>query len=158
MTEVTQLIKKAKEIVDKIEYIDLATVTKSGEPWCSPVWFVKDDQYNFYFYSPKKSQHAENIRDNGRGFVVIYDSTVPEGTGFGVYMTAKVSELAEVPDIEIAIKWIFVKKPRKKIPEDFMGEAPRRIYKVTPDQIWVNDAELINGLYLDYRVPIKLID
>jgi hypothetical protein len=158
MANVTELTRKAKEVIDSIEYIDLATITKDGEPWSSPLWFVRDDQYNFYFYSPKKSQHSINIRDNGRGFVVIYDSRAPEGTGFGVYMTAQVNELNNIPDIKNAIKWIFTKKAKKKIPEDFLGESPRRIYKVTPKQVWVNDSELTNGLYLDYRIPIKLVE
>lgn len=157
MADITKLTEQAKEVIDKIVYIDLATVTSEGQPWSSPVWYVRDNKYNFYFYSPKYSQHAINIRDNGRGFIVIYDSTVPEGTGFGVYMTVQVKELQTVPEIEKAIKWIFTKKPRKKVPEDFMRDAPRRIYQVTPGEVWVNDAEIKNGLYLDYRVPIKLI-
>ena len=31
------------------------------------------------------SQHSKNIRSNHKTFAVIYNSTVKEGTGFGVY-------------------------------------------------------------------------
>src|SRR3972149_1915816 len=129
MAEATEITKQARNIIDTIEYIDLATVTPDGKPWSSPLWFVRDNNYNFYFYSPNYTQHAKNIRENGKGFVVIYDSRAPEGTGFGVYMTARVIELSKVSEVEQAIKWIQTKKKKVKTPQDFLGESPRRIYK-----------------------------
>ncbi len=156
MTDIAALTKQAKKVIDTIEYIDLATVTPDGRPWNSPLWFVKDKDYNFYFYSPKYTQHAKNIRANGKGFVVIYDSTAPEGTGFGVYMTAKVKELSTAPEVEAALKWIFAKQKKKRLAHDFLGSSPRRVYKVMPQKVWVNDAEEKDGLYLDYRIPIRL--
>jgi nitroimidazol reductase NimA-like FMN-containing flavoprotein (pyridoxamine 5'-phosphate oxidase superfamily) len=156
MADAAQLSQKAKAIIDAIEYIDLATVTPDGHPWSSPLWYVRDDEYNFYFYSPKTSQHSQNIRTNGRGFVVIYDSRAPEGTGEGVYMTVMVRELTTETEIAGALTWVFAKKPKPKKVSDFMGDAPRRIYKVTPTAVWMNDAELKDGLYLDFRVPVSL--
>jgi len=107
MSKVDSLTKQAKKVIDTIQYIDLATVSGDGKPWNSPLWYVRDDKYNFYFYSPKYTQHSKNIRNNGKGFVVIYDSTVPEGEGFGVYMTARVKELSKVFEIEEALRWGF---------------------------------------------------
>src|SRR3972149_11197691 len=107
MADIAALTKQAKQVIDTIEYIDLATVTRDGKPWSSPLWFVRDTDYNLYFYSPKYTQHAKNIRANGKGFVVIYDSTAPEGTGLGGYMTAKVKELNTVSEVEEALKWMF---------------------------------------------------
>jgi general stress protein 26 len=128
MDKIHKYTKDAKRVIDSIEYIDLATVTSGGKPWSSPLWFVRDNNYNFYFYSPNYTQHTKNIRENGKGFVVIYDSRAPEGTGFGVYMTAKVKELSKVAEVEEAIKWIQTKKKKAKTPQDFLGESPRRIY------------------------------
>ena len=156
MADIVALTKQAKKVINTIEYIDLATVTPDGKPWSSPLWFVRDDSYNFFFYSPNYTQHAKNIRENGKGFVVIYDSRAPEGTGFGVYMTASVKELSKVAEVEEAIKWMQTKNKKVKTPQDFLGESPRRIYKVTPTKVWVNDAELKNGLFLDYRIEINL--
>jgi general stress protein 26 len=156
MANIKKLTQDAKKVIDTIQYIDLATVTKEGTPWSSPLWFVRDNKYNFYFYSPKYSQHSKNVKENGKGFVVIYDSKAPKGAGFGVYMTAKVKELNKTTDINNAIKLIFKKKKKQRTPQDFLGKSPRRIYKITPIKVWVNDAELKNGLYLDYRIPIKL--
>ena len=66
MADVKKLTKDAEKVIDTISYIDLATVTPNGAPWSSPVWFAKDSKYNFYFYSPKYTQHAKNIRDTAR--------------------------------------------------------------------------------------------
>jgi general stress protein 26 len=155
MDKVARYTKDAKKVIDKIEYIDLATVTSDGRPWNSPLWFARDSKYNFYFYSPKYTQHAKNVRNNGKGFVIIYDSTAPEGTGFGVYMRVNVRELKEEKEVEEAFRWVFKGKKKGSV-KDFIGKTPRRMYKVTPQKVWVNDAEIKNDLYLDYRVEIKL--
>jgi len=41
--------------------------------------------------SDKNGQHSKNIAENNRVFIVIYDSTVPEGDGEGVYIQAMAS-------------------------------------------------------------------
>ena len=71
-------------------------------------------------------------------------------------MTAKVKELNTTPEVKEAIKWIFKKKKKQRTTQDFLGKSARRIYKVSPNKVWVNDAELKNGLYLDYRISINL--
>jgi general stress protein 26 len=79
----------AKEIIEKIQYITIATVSKDGEPWNTPVYSAYDEDYNFYWISWKENQHSKNIAENNQVFSVIYDSTVPEGTGEGVYIRQK---------------------------------------------------------------------
>ncbi len=90
---------RAKQIINKIHYLTLATVSKGGEPWNSPLSYSVDSNFNFYFGSPKHTQHSQNIRNNGKGFIVIYDSTAPDGEGEGVYMTMNVRELSDEPEI-----------------------------------------------------------
>ncbi len=82
-------IAVAKRIVKENLYINIATVTPDGMPWSSPVYSSFDKNYNFYWASAKSGQHSKNIRENNNIFVVIYDSTVREGTGKGVYMKGK---------------------------------------------------------------------
>jgi len=156
MNKIQKYTKDAKKVIDSIQYIDLATITKNGRPWNSPLWFKRDKDYNFYFGSPKNTQHTKNIRANGRGFVVIYDSRAPEGTGFGVYMTVRVKELTEPMELKKAIKLLFANDKLKRVPEDFLSKSPLRLYKVIPSKVWVNDSEMKNGLYIDYRIEIKL--
>lgn len=122
--------KRAQEILQKIIYATLATVTKDGKPWNSPVRHCFDKDMNIYWFSDKEGQHSKNVRENGKVFIVIYDSTVPEGKGEGVYFEAAVEELNDPDEIRLARR---IKKGEDKdAPDDFMGGAVRRVYKATP--------------------------
>lgn len=145
---------RAKEIIGKIHYLTLATTSAENIPWNSPLAYSVDNNFNFYFGSSKESQHAHNIRNNEKGFVVIYDSTAPDGEGEGVYMTAKVRELSDAQEIQDAINAMFGKHSKYKI-EHFTGESNLRAYKIEPITFWMNDTDEKEGLFFDYRVQIK---
>lgn len=154
-----QLIKKAKEIISKILYITIATVTEDGKPWNSPVYSAYDEHYNFYWVSWKDNQHSKNIAENEDVFLVIYDSRVPEGTGEGVYVQAKAHELIDQQEIEKALSLLYARKnqdPKKRKAEEFLGDYPRRVYKAIPEKVWINASKRINGNYIDKRVEINL--
>lgn len=152
-----QSTKMAKDVIEKILYITIATSNKEGVPWNSPVYSAYDESYNFYWASYVENQHSKNIRANQNVFIVIYDSTVPEGTGFGVYMEGKAYQLDkdDVEEIKHAIKLLSErvnKKPRS--PEEFLEGFPRRIFKFVPEKIWVNSEGEIKGNYVDTRIDI----
>jgi len=149
---------QAKKIIDKILYITLATTSKQGQPWNSPVYSAFDENYNFYWISWKENQHSQNIRENNRIFIVIYDSTVSEGQGQGVYIQAKAYELDDEKEIESALKYLdgrIGKEGRHKVSQ-FQGDMPRRVYEAVPEKSWVNIDDRINGEFIDKRVEIKL--
>ena len=149
--------QRAKEIIEKIRYITLATVTPDGEPWNSPVFSAHDEQYNFYWASWKENQHSKNICANGKVFLVIYDSQAPEGTGEGVYIQARAVELSDEKEIAHAAKHLWGRKnkaPRQ--PYELLGEYPRRMYKAIPEKIWMNSTGNINGNFIDTREEIML--
>jgi Pyridoxamine 5'-phosphate oxidase len=67
-------------------YITIATADSNGQPWNTPLYAAYDEHYNFYWASWTESVHSRNIRQNPAVFLVVYDSTVPEGTGEGIYI------------------------------------------------------------------------
>lgn len=147
-------VEIANEIFQKIPYLNLATVSDGGKPWNTAVWYAKDDDYNLYFVSPKNTVHAKNINANNMGFVTIYDSTVPDGQGVGLYIEATVSEIKDTKSIIKAISCLYKAKKNKRQSIEFISSAPLRIYKVKPHQTWINDAKEQKGLFLDYRVKL----
>jgi hypothetical protein len=149
---------RAKEILNTIRYATIATASKEGKPWNSPVAHVNDNDLNIYWFSDKANQHSQNVRENENVFIVIYDSTVPEGDGEGVYIEAKAMELSDPEEIQFARK--LKKGPGYNRPaDDFLGEAIRRVYKAVPQHVWMNAAEEKDGVFLrDYRVSIPLDD
>ena len=156
-TKISELATKAKKVINDIIYITLATSNKNHEPWNSPVYCAFNTDYIFYWASWIGNQHSKNIKENENVFVVIYDSTVPEGTGFGVYMKGKACQLKKTNIIEIikSLKLLYdrkKKKPRK--PQEFLGLFPRRIFKFVPDKIWVNSEGNMKGNFIDARIDI----
>ncbi len=126
-------IDSAVKILKSMKYMTLATVCEDGSPWNSPVAHSPLKELVFYWGSTEDSVHSQNIRRDKRVFVVVYDSTLPEGMGEGVYMKGEAEELDEV-------------------------EGLVRMYRFTPKQIWINDAEKdANGKYLkDFRVELDM--
>ncbi|HTE22117.1 MAG TPA: pyridoxamine 5'-phosphate oxidase family protein [Candidatus Limnocylindria bacterium] len=144
----------AREVVDQIKYITLATVDENGQPWNTPVAsFRFDNDYTFYWASWTDNQHSKNIQSNGRVFIAIYDST-PAGDkpSGGVYIQAEAVELSEEQEVMQAAL-VFKNDPYN--PSDgkqYLGDCPRRIYKAVPLKIWMNADEEINGNFVDVRV------
>ncbi len=60
--------KRAKDIVGKILYITLATSTKNGIPWNSPLCTAFDKDYNFYWTPDWNGQHSKNSTENDNIF------------------------------------------------------------------------------------------
>lgn len=155
--DIEDLARQAKSTIENILYITIATANKKGEPWNSPVYSAYDENYNFYWASYTENQHSKNIRENKAVFIVVYDSTVPEGTGFGVYLKGRSAQLEEknINEIKKAIKLLYHRKtgkPRK--PTEFLGKFPRRIFKFIPEKAWVNSKGQVNGNFVDTRVEI----
>lgn len=147
----------AKQIIAKIRYMTIATVDTNGQPWNTPVARSYDAQHNFYWISHKDSVHAQNIRQNNKIFIVIYDSTVPSENAWGVYIKARAFEVNDAEkDDEIAAA--FAKDDPYDPPQggQYLGDHPRRVYQAVPEKIWMNDSSTIDGNYIDTRKEVQL--
>lgn len=156
--QMIQMVAKAKkEIKDRL-YLTLATVDNNFSPWNAPVYSAFDQKYNFFWMSSLASQHSKNIRFNSKTFAVIYDSTVPEGTGFGVYLRGNSYELDSTDNNEInhGIEIMSERIHRTDLPpaSDYLSPFPRRVYKFIPHQVWVNTIVTIQGKKVDQRLDI----
>jgi nitroimidazol reductase NimA-like FMN-containing flavoprotein (pyridoxamine 5'-phosphate oxidase superfamily) len=152
----TDYIARTKKVLEQIHYATIATSSKDGKPWNSPVAHVYDDDLNIYWFSDKEGQHSRNVRENGNVFIVIYDSTIPEGQGEGVYIEAKASEIND-PDEITRVRRIKKGQDYDRPADDFLGDAVRRVYKAVPERAWMNDAEIKDGVFIrDYRVEVPL--
>lgn len=153
------LNKRAREIVEKIIYITIATSSKDGQPWNSPVYSAYDEKYNFFWASDQNGQHSGNIEEDNRVFLVVYDSTAPEGTGEGVYIQAKAYKLTDKEEIDHALKHLAGRKGKEpKSADEFLGDYPRRVYKAVPEKVWMNGDGDVNGNYIDIRMEVDLLE
>lgn len=153
---VNNLVEEAAKTIENILYINIASITPEGKPWNSPVYCAFDKNLNFYWLSWKLNQHSKNIRNNSSVFVTIYDSTVPAGTGFGVYFEGKAYELSNPKDILAGTLTVYKREKRKpKDVKQFLNKFPRRVYKFIPEKVWVNGDGEIDGNYIDNRTEIN---
>lgn len=152
-----KLIREAAKVIQNILYINIASITPSGKPWNTPAYCAFDKNLNYYWISWKENQHSQNVRNSASVFVTVYDSTVPAGTGFGVYFEGKAYELKNPKDIFLAVKELYHREKRK--PKDvmqFLKKFPRRVYKFVPEKVWVNGDGEIDGNYIDTRTELEL--
>jgi len=156
--QMVQVVAKAKEEIKNRLYLTLATVDNNSSPWNAPVYSAFDQKYNFYWMSSLTSQHSKNIRYNSKTFAVIYNSTVPEGTGFGVYLRGNSYELnsRDINDITYGIAVMAARIHRSDLPpaNDYLFPFPRRVYKFIPHQAWVNRIVTIQGKKVDQRLEV----
>ena len=78
----------ARAIIDANLYMVLGTVDDRGRPWTSPVYYAPERYRDFYWVSRPDALHSRNLAARQDVSIVIFDSSVPIGTGEVVYMTA----------------------------------------------------------------------
>ena len=120
-------------ILKNMKYMTIATVCDDGSPWNTPVAPNLKKDLVFTWGSNENSVHSQNIRKEKRVFVVIYDSTAPEGTGEGIYMKGEAKELDKY-------------------------EGTLKMYHFVPEKIWINDEEKNDdgSFKRDIRVELDL--
>jgi uncharacterized protein YhbP (UPF0306 family) len=153
MSENTRL---AQTILSHLPYITLATATPDGIPWNAPVYAAFDETYTFFWVSAKYARHSQNIRANPRIAMVVYDSTIPPGTGKGVYMEARAYELTESRECSHALACLQRRGWEHPPSVDMVvGATLRGVYKAVPEKIWIS-ADDEHGL--DGRVEVDMLE
>jgi len=146
--------QKARDILGSIKYATIATVSETGEPWNTPVaaFHFKGD-YVLYWASWQQNQHSQNIRQNGRAYIVVYDSTpLDDAPSVGVYMMGEAHEITDREEVMRAAL-VFSGDPYNSSDgKEYLGNYPRRIYKFVPSKIWMNGDGEIEGNFVDIRV------
>lgn len=148
---------KAIKVIKEIKYLNIASVCKDRKPWNTPVYTSFDKDLNFYWLSWKENQHSVNIENNENVFVTLYDSTCPEGTGFGVYMEGTAKKITSIPLLTKALTIAYTRSNKKvKAAKLFLTSYPRRAYQFVPKRVWVNGDDLIKKQFVDVRHELDL--
>ena len=154
-----EILARARSIITNNLYCTISTCSHDVYPWVSPVFFAYDEELRLYWSSAVVAKHSQNLYDNqGRAAITIFDSSVSEGTGEGVYFSGVGSEL-ERDCLEKILKLLQnrAKKPSKRTVDDYQNNSPRRIYKFQPQQVWVTGERLAVGNQLvDTKIQLDL--
>lgn len=144
-----ELINLAKDIIKDNIYLALGTV--DGEPWVAPLFYCVSESYNFYFISQLDSLHTKQMLKNPKVAFSIFDSHAEEGKGTGIQATGNVHMITE-DELETEINNYHTTFIEIK-PEFLKGDAPYRLFKLTPSEVWVTDPEA----KVDKRVKVSLV-
>lgn len=142
----------ARTLVEASLYLVLGTADEHGLPWASPVYFAHSDHRDFFWVSKPDARHSRNIAARPDVSIVIFDSSVPIGTGQGVYMTAVARELEgedQATGLEVYSRRALEHGGRAFTQDDVGGSAALRFYRATAVEHFVLDD-------FDRRVPVQL--
>ena len=146
----------ARAILDAGIYVVLATAGADGMPWASPVWFAKEDYRELYWVSYPGARHSQNIAVRPQIALVVFDSTVPAGTGQAVYMTATAEQLTDPAAIEHGIGVFSRESERQGAkeewgPDQVTGDARLRLYRANVGEYSILDPDVP----FDVRVDVS---
>lgn len=154
----------AGRIIKSTTFMVIATSTRNGKPWTTPVFFGYDRKCNLYWISAKNSLHSRLIKENNRVAVSIFSQDSPKEC---VYIEGKASEIPK-KEMQHAVNVIYTRHSkyntfgvtgRIRTSEDFTGSSPRRLYRLVPEKAWVlAPPEKIKGHHVDARKEIQLGD
>ena len=153
MRDETDPAATAKAIIDANLYMVLGTADKHGHAWVSPVYYAHVDHREFIWVSRPETLHSRNLVARPEMSIVIFDSSVPIGTGQGVYMAATAQEVtgdARVAAIDVFSRRAVGHGGRGWTLEDVEPPAEIRLYRATAS------AHYILGS-IDRLVPVDLL-
>lgn len=152
----------AHMIMEKNIYLSLAS-TDGKKCWVSPLYYVTDKAFNFYFVSNINSIHSQNIIRNENIAVTIFDSRLKPEDVNGVQFdgTCKILSIKELPKV---IKLLYSKKSSELLklrfknylnPFSYLKLTSFRIFKIIPNNIYILNPEIYED---DVRVNVNLDD
>jgi uncharacterized protein YhbP (UPF0306 family) len=118
----------------------------------SPVYFAPAAYREFYWVSSPDTRHSRNLEARSELSIVIFDSSVPIGTGRGVYMSASARELVgdeRAEGIDIFSRRSVAHGGNEWTLEHVQAPARLRLYRAVAGDQYVLGAG-------DRRVPVTL--
>ena len=150
------LADEAHRTLNRITYAAVATVSPDGRPWNAPL-YVAFDRGAFYWSSHHDAQHSKNIAVHPSIMLVVFDSTLADDSGHGVYVRATAHELIDAASITRALQALAARKNEPVRPvADFLPPHPRRVYEAVTEEVWTNVVQHEGVYYFDERIPIEL--
>jgi len=152
MTAEHDLAEKGRAIVDATLYMVLATADRDGRPWASPVYFAPSSYREFFWVSRPDARHSLNIAARPEVSIVVFDSSVPIGTGGGVYVSALAGEIVgdeREHGIGVFSRRSVAHGGDEWAVDDVTEPAHLRLFRASAEEQYVLDAR-------DRRVPVTL--
>lgn len=157
----TDLVARARAIIDGNKFMTLGTADADGDPWASPVFYVPDGYSKLYWVSAPQARQVRNIAVRPRVGIVVFNSQQVPGSGEAVYMSAQARELSG-SELDRWLEVYLGTAPFGRGPEDMREPGPYRAYGafVTEHSVLCPQASRepcpVHGRRSDHRMAVKL--
>lgn len=112
-------------------------------PWAACVYFVYDNDLNFYFVSDPKTKHCKNIEVNPRVSVTVVNSEQdPEGKKVGFQASGVAKLLKNEDELKKAIKGWNKRGFEPVTYKEFKEEWVSKFYKIKLNRLQMFDQRL----------------
>jgi nitroimidazol reductase NimA-like FMN-containing flavoprotein (pyridoxamine 5'-phosphate oxidase superfamily) len=148
--------KQAKDLLREVRYCVLASVTSSGQPWVTPLFYNYDESYNLIWESAREAMHSQLLVQDARVAIVVAQFDEKKA----VYLDCTAREV-EPERLDYALN-VFMHGPHKnrsmeRRVADYLGDKPLRLYEAVPLAAYaVVEVQTEDGYMIDQRVAIKL--
>jgi hypothetical protein len=158
MSAAPDLDQQARDILDSIRYVVLATIDEDGRTRTSPVYFTPSGYEDLYWVSYADTHHSHNLARDSRLSGVVFDSTRPPGEGSAVYVTGAARE---IPADELAEHLPRAFDPegrggRRFSPEELTGDDDLRLWALHVErwEVHIGANHPVLGTGRDRRVSV----
>jgi general stress protein 26 len=148
----------ATQIVRENIYCSLATASKNGEPWNSPVYYSYDHDLNLYWASSIEAMHSQFLKVNPIAFIAIYKSTAAPRTATALYLKGQV-EIVLDGRLNDVVQQHFKRVNEKTLftGNDYRDPSPERFYQFTPQKVWILGKPITQqGHLIDTRIELSI--
>lgn len=152
MTSQQDFAAIARAVIDANSYLTIATASRAGQPWPTPVWYAHLGYREYFWISSTDARHSRNLAERTQAGFVIFDSRTQVGSAQAVYMdvTAREVGVAEVADgIAVYSARSQALVGREWSPSDVCGSARRRLYRAVVSELFVLDG-------FDQRIRVEI--
>lgn len=135
------MTKDKQKLFDYLQTQHLMSLATSGDSlWAASVYFALDKDFNFYFVTDPKTEHAKNFFENPVVCGTIADShQLNKDNKFGVQFRGTVEQITGLESLKKAIelwnrinpgveKWVNIKNIQAK-------KINSRVFKIKPEVI-----------------------
>lgn len=153
-------VRAARDTIRRSIYLTLAT-SAGDVPWASPLYYVADGAWDFFFVSHRDAVHSTNLRLNPRASWTIFDAAAGPENRNGVQLEGHAFQVGTM-DLPHAISTFFSKPSsdwlHDRIPDvfnmqSFLSLTHYRFYKLVVEKTWILTN---NAAHDDVRLPVDL--
>lgn len=153
-----QAIALAHSLITEQIYCTLATTSAHKIPWSTPLFYVFDQDINLYWSSAIAAQHSQNlVQNNGKSMITLFDAQQVKA----VYFSGIATELTDQLELAKILKLFDnrAKRSNPRLTKNYLGESCRRMYKFTPEKIWVTGDRLtVTEQLVDTKIELNFND